>query len=182
MSNLRPTTSKTLTALKGWPTLHAVDYEAQYDPSLAGTFVPPGAVVRLSPAGKYLLGVGSEFCMPMFIFSASTDTDVDRSQGGDPATDKFAYVSFSPSGGALALPAKGAYELLSTHFVPGQNYSCNTPLTSPATGPNAGLLTPGNPATDTIVGIVSRPGLTKNGWGYDAVAFWPVCQCAPSNT
>jgi hypothetical protein len=72
----------------------------------------------------------------------------------------------------MALVATGAYELASTAFVAG-TYTPNMPLTSPlAPSANAGLLQEGTIGTDMIVGLVSR-GVVDNGYGYDAIAFWP---------
>jgi hypothetical protein len=161
--------AKTLNALKGWPNPAAVDFHTEFDPSVTQE-VPPGAVVRLNNAGRYVLGVGTTKAMPLFLFAGSRDPDV-VNISGNPATDKGVFVPIAPTGQAMALPAVGAYELVSTHFVPG-SYPPNTPLTSPSTGPNAGRLSPGTLYTDMIVGFVSR-GVVDNGYGYDAVAFWP---------
>lgn len=170
----RKMTADTLNALKGWPSPYAVDYDTEFDASLAGERLPAGSVVRLSAAGSYLRGIGNDVAMPMFLFNNSDDPDV-VNYGGDPATDKGAWVAFGPTGKAMALPAVGGLELVSTQFVAGQSYTCNTLLTSPADGAaNAGKLTPGVRGTNTICGMVSRSGVQNNGYGHDAVAFWPM--------
>jgi hypothetical protein len=108
--------------------------------------------------------------MPLFMFNGSDDPDV-KNEGGDPATEKGVWVPINPTGQAMALVAVGAYELVSTAFAQG-HYDPNDPLTSPLTGANAGKLTVGTMHTDMIVGLVSR-GVVDNGYGFDAVAFWP---------
>lgn len=171
MSAPRLMTSKTLNALKGWPQLSAVDFHTEYDPAIT-TEVLPGSVVHLNSDGRYVRGVGTEAVMPMFAFSSSLDLDV-VNQAPDPATEKGNWVAVSPTGQAMALVAVGAYELVSTQFDADDTYNPNTPLTSPLdSDPNAGKLVPGTLYTDMIVGFVSR-GVVDNGYGYDAVAFWP---------
>jgi hypothetical protein len=162
-------TAETLNALKGWPQMAAVDFHTEFDASVT-TLVLPGSVVHLSAAGTYLLGVGTLPVMPMFMFNGSQDADV-VNNGGNPATQKGVWIGTSPTGQAMALVAVGAYELVSTAFVAG-TFNPNDPLTSDLTGVNAGLLHVGVLYTDMIVGFVSR-GVTDNGYGHDAVAFWP---------
>jgi len=171
-TNPRQMTADTLNALKGWPNPYAVDYEAEFDASLASTRVPAGSVVHLTAGGKYLLGVGNLNVMPLFTFNNSNDPDV-VNYGGNPATDRRAWVPFGPTGMAMALPACGAYELVTTQYVTGQSYVPNTPLTSALAGGNAGKVGPGVIGTNMIVGFVSRVGLQDNGYGHQAVAFWP---------
>ena len=65
-----------------------------------------------------------------------------------------------------------AAELVSTAFDPDGDFVINAPLTSPLTGALTGKLTVGTLGTNMIVGFVSR-GITDNGHGHDAVAFWP---------
>lgn len=170
MAAPRKMTKETLNALKGWPQMAAVDFHTEFADTVE-TVVPPGSVVHLNDEGYYELGVGTLAVMPLFMFSGSDDKDV-KNDGGDPATEKGVWVSIGPTGQAMALPAVGAYELVSTAFVPG-TYVPNDPLTSPlAPSVNAGKLTVGTLYTDMIVGICSR-GVVDNGYGYDAVAFWP---------
>jgi hypothetical protein len=165
-------TEFTLNALKGWPQPAAVDFNTTFDASLAGITIEPGTVVHLSATGTYLLGVGTEAVMPMFMFNGSMDADVINS-GGDPSTQAGVWVPINPTGQAMALVAVGAYELVSTAFVEADEYPPNTHLTSTLSPDvNAGLLQPGTLYTNTIVGIVSR-GVVDNGYGYQAVAFWP---------
>jgi len=168
-------TTKTLNALKGWPNPAALDFHTEFDPSVT-VDVPPGAVVRLNNSGRYVLGVGNNRVMPLFVFAGSKDPDV-VNPSGNPATDRGVFVPISPTGQALTLVATGGYELVSTHFVPG-TYTPNTPLTSPATGPDAGKLAPGTMYTNMIVGLVSR-GEVDNGYGTRGLAFWP-CPVFPT--
>jgi len=168
----RQMTEHTLNALKGWPQPAAVDFHTEFDPSVAAILdpVPPGSVVHLNVAGKYILGVGTLSVMPLFMFNGSDDPDV-VNQAGDPSTQRGVFVPISPTGQAMALVAVGAYELVSTAFVPG-TYNPNDKLTSDLAGANAGKLKVGVIHTDMIVGVVSR-GVVDNGYGFDAVAFWP---------
>ena len=163
-------TERTLNALKGWPHEAALDFTSSLDSSVTVT-VNAGSVVHLNSSGYFILGVGSKTVMPMFTFNNSDDPDV-VNNGGDPSVDKGAFVAVSPTGQMMALPAKGAYELVSTSYT-GSSFPINTHLTSVLTGATAGKLKAGTLWTDTIVGVVSR-GLTDNGYGENAVAFWPV--------
>lgn len=170
MASPRQMTAKTLNALKGWPQPAAVDFHTEFADSLAEIEVLPGSVVHLDDDGRYLLGVGTEPVMPLFMFNGSEDPDV-KNNGGDPATEKGVWIAINPTGQAMSLVAVGAYELTSTAFVDG-TFNPNDALTSPLSGGNAGKLTVGTLYTDMIVGIVSR-GVVDNGYGFDAVAFWP---------
>lgn len=169
MAAPRQMTAKTLNALKGWPQPAAVDFHTEFADTIADE-VLPGSVVHLNSAGQYELGVGTDPVMPLFMFNGSNDPDV-KNEAGDPATEKGVWVPINPTGQAMALVAIGAYELVSTAFVDG-SYEPNDPLTSAKTGGSAGLLVGGTLYTDMIVGIVSR-GVVDNGYGYDALAFWP---------
>lgn len=169
MAAPRQMTENTLNALKGWPQMHAVDFTTEFDASIDDE-VLPGSVVHLNEDGFYELGVGDLAVMPMFMFNGSRDPDV-VNDGGDPATRKGVFIGIGPTGQAMSLPAVGAYELVSTAFVPG-DYAPNDPLTSPLAGADAGKLEVGTLYTDMIVGIVSR-GVVDNGYGHDSVAFWP---------
>lgn len=166
---IRQMTQETLNALKGWPQPAAVDFHTEFASDIADR-VPAGSCVHLNDDGMYELGVGTLPVMPLFTFQASDDLDVSN-DGGDPATDKGVWIGINPTGQCMSLVAIGAYELVTTAFVPG-DFNPNDPLTSPTSGANAGLLTVGTMYTDMIVGIVSR-GVVDNGYGYDAVAFWP---------
>jgi len=107
----------------------------------------------------------------MFLFSNSDDPDV-ANDGGDASTDAGVFVPISPTGQAMALVAVGAYELVSTAYV-SASYAVNAPLTADlAAGANPGLLQGGTLYTDMIVGFVSR-GVVDNGYGKNALAFWP---------
>lgn len=164
-------TEFTLNALKGWPQPAAVDFNTTFDDSI-DVDVLAGSCVSLSSIGTYVLGVGDLAVMPMFMFNSSFDPDV-VNPAGDPATDRGVFVPINPTGQAMALVAVGAYELVSTAFVADLDYPPNTHLTSTQSpDANAGLLQPGTLYTNTIVGVVSR-GIVDNGYGFEAVAFWP---------
>ena len=169
MAAPRQMTANTLNALKGWPQPAAVDFHTEFDASVE-VEVLPGSVVHLNDDGKYELGVGTLPVMPLFMFNGSNDPDV-QNEGGDPATEKGVWVAINPTGQAMSLVAIGAYELVSTAFVDG-TYNPNDPLTSDLNGADAGKLQVGTLYTDMIVGFVSR-GVVDNGYGHDAVAFWP---------
>lgn len=165
-------TAETLNALKGWPQPAAVDFHAAF---AAGVFdihtrVPPGACVHLNADLEYELGVGDEPRMPLFTFQGSDDPDV-ANDGGDASTERGVWVPIAPTGQVMSLVAIGAYELVTTFFVDA-DYAPNDRLTSPDAGANAGMLIAGTEYTDMIVGIVSR-GIVDNGYGHDALAFWP---------
>ena len=167
-------TAKTLNAIHGWgANPHALQFQAEFDPSIVNVIpkVLPGMVVRLNSAGKYVVGLGTVNCMPLFTFRGSDDLGVADLASGDPAADAGNWVSML-TGKALALPAKGAFELTSTAIVPNTQYPPNTYLGSDLSGANAGLLRPGTLGVDMCCGIVSR-GLVNNGYGKTAVAFWP---------
>lgn len=172
MASTTQMTQYTLNALKGWPQPAAVDFHTEFDSSVAAILnpVPPGSVVHLNSSGFYALGVGTLKVMPLFMFNGSDDPDV-INDAGNPATEKGVWVPINPTGQAMALVGMGAYELVSTAFVEG-TYNPNDALTSDLLGANAGQLKVGTMYTDMIVGLVSR-GVVDNGYGYDAVAFWP---------
>lgn len=178
MARPRQMTSQTLNALKGWPQPAAVDFHTEFDDDVFNLVsrVEPGMVLHITSEGKYGLGVGDQAVMPLFAFNASDDSDV-TNDGGDPATEKGVWIGISGTGQAMALVAVGAYELTSTAFVDG-TYEPNDPLTADDSGANAGKLAVGTLYTNMIVGFVSR-GVVDNGYGHDAVAFWP-CPVFPS--
>ena len=63
---------------------------------------------------------------------------------------------------------------MSTNYVTNAQYAPNDHLTSATgSGASAGKLVAGTLGTDTICGVVSR-GVIDNGYGYNALAFWPV--------
>ena len=175
MAAPRKMTANTLNALKGWPQMNAVDYHASFDSSIPSGDLPvlAGTVVSLNSSGNYILGVGTDNVMPLFLFNNSDDPDV-VNDGGDAATEAGVWVPIMPTGQAMALVATGAYELVSTAYVPaGGPYLPNTPLTADKSGGgDPGKLQAGTIYTDMIVGIVSR-GVVDNGYGSNAVAFWP---------
>ena len=108
--------------------------------------------------------------MPLHMFNGSTDPDV-INEAGDPTTEKGVYVPINPTGQAMSLVGIGAYELVSTAFVD-DDYAPNDFLTAAKTGADKGKLAIGDLYVDMIVGQVSR-GVVDNGYGHDAVAFWP---------
>lgn len=175
MAAPRQMTANTLNALKGWPQMNAVDYTAAFDAAVTSV-VPAGSVVSLNSAGKFILGVGNNPVMPMFLFANSDDPDISN-DGGNASTDKGVFIPIGPTGQALALVATGAYELVSTSYVAG-SYSPNTALTSPTSTGDVGKLKAGTMYTNMIVGIVSR-GVVDNGYGKNALAFWP-CPVFPT--
>jgi len=179
MAAPRQMTANSLNALKGWPQMNAVDYHAAFDSSIPSVDLPvlAGSVVSLNSSGNYILGVGNSAVMPLFLFNNSDDPDV-VNDGGDASTTAGVWVPVTPTGQALALVAVGAYELVSTAFVAG-SYPPNTPLTANKSGSAApGKLRSGTLYTNMIVGIVSR-GVVDNGYGKNALAFWP-CPVFPN--
>ena len=170
MSAPKQMTAETLNALKGWPRMDAVDFECKFDSSITSR-VPAGSVVYVSSSLTLMLGVGSTNRMPLFTFQASDAPDVSN-DGGNAATDKGVYIPIGPTGVVMSLVAIGAYELVSTTYVAG-TYNPNDLLTSPDSGATAGYLTKGTLGTNVICGVVSR-GVVDNGYGSNAIAFWPV--------
>lgn len=158
----------TLDVLRGHHS-RCVQFVAEFDPGITSV-VFAGSVVRINNSGRYMLGVGNQRVMPMFLYGNSDDEDV-ANFGGNPASEKNVWVPAGPTGMAMAFVGNGGYELMSTEFVTSGTYNPNTPLTSPDTGANAGKLQPGTPYVNTIVGVVSR-GIVDNGHGYEALTFW----------
>ena len=169
MAAPRQMTANTLNALKGWPSQSAVDFHAKFASSVVTT-VLAGTVLSLDSSGNYILGCDGAK-MPLFLFNNSDDPDV-VNDGGDASADAGVFIPISPTGQAMALPACGAYELVSTAFVSG--YEDTVAINDHLKGAvaDAGLIEDGTLGTDTIVGIVSR-GKVDNGYGHDAIAFWP---------
>ena len=73
MAAPRQMTANTLNALKGWPSQSAVDYVAKLDSSVTVDPVLAGSVVSLNASGNYILGVGTNDSMPLFLFNNSDD-------------------------------------------------------------------------------------------------------------
>jgi hypothetical protein len=168
MAAPRQMTANTLNALKGWPSQSAVDFHAKFNSAVTQP-VLAGHVLSLNSSGEYTLGVGTAAVMPLFLFHNSDDPDV-VNDGGDAAADDGVFIAISPTGEAMALPAVGAYELVSTAFVTATTYAINDHLKAATAN---GKLDVGVVYTDTIVGVVSR-GKVDNGYGHDAIAFWPL--------
>lgn len=169
MSAPRQMTANTLNALKGWPQPAAVDFATEFAESVS-IEVLPGMVASLDADGRYVLGVGDDAVMPLFMFNGSNDPDV-KNEAGDPTTEKGVYIPINPTGQAMALVGIGAYELVSTAYVD-DDYAPNDFLTSAKVGDDRGKLALGDLYENMIVGQVSR-GLVDNGYGHDAIAFWP---------
>ena len=169
MAAPRQMTANTLNALKGWPSQSAVDFHAEFASSITDT-VLAGTVLSLDSTGKYTLGVGGNQ-MPLFLFHNSDDPDV-VNDGGDASADKGVFIAISPTGQAMALPACGAYELVTTAFKSGYDDTVAINDHIKAATADDGLISAGTVYTDTIVGVVSR-GKVDNGYGHDAIAFWP---------
>lgn len=161
---------KGLNGIKGFPKIDGVDFNAVF---ASGVSAPAGSVTRLNSSGELALGVGTAFAMPLFTFHNSDDLSVSHTLGGNPATDKKAWITTDPVGRVLCIPAIAAVELTTTVFKTDDSYVPNAALKSDTTGDYAGMIRTGTHGTDTIVGVVSR-GVIDNVYGYDCVAFWPV--------
>lgn len=169
-------TLHTLDARKGWPRPNAVDYDAKFNTTDLATLgtAYAGRCVHVHSDGTFKYGV-SGAQMPLFLFVSSNDADVSN-PGGTVTTDAGAWVPIAPIGKMMALVAIGAYELETTEFVGDvDDYVPNDVLKSATgTGSDAGKLDrSATKYTDSIVGVVSRPGYT-NSHGKSAIAFWPV--------
>lgn len=167
----RQMTQNTLNALRGWGE-YALEFTAPIAPSVITSVgvVLAGTVMHNTSTGLQL-GVGTASVMPVFLFGNSDDPDAGW-DGGDPTTTVGAYAQSGPTsnGNRVTLVASGSFEIASTQFVT-DTYATNDPLTSDATGANAGKLKKGVIGTDMIVGFVSS-GIVDNGYGHDALAFW----------
>jgi len=181
----RQMTAHTLEAPKGWPSPHAVDYQAIFDATelaaISGNVAFAGRCVHIAADGEFQFGV-TLLQMPLFIFQNSDDPDVEN-PGGDPATVSGAWIAVAPTGKINAFVAAGAYELASTEFdatltyVPNQLLYAATGTTLATAGvlTNAGIGGAFWPAL-AAVGVVSR-GRTSasaaNSHGVAEVHFWP---------
>lgn len=170
----RKMTAHTLEAPKGWPSPHAVDFQAKLSANVTQDVTYAGRVVHLNASGEYEMGIsGSQ--MALFLFQNSDDPDVSN-YGGDPSTDVDVWVPIAPTGKIMALVAAGAYELASTEFksadeaslVPNRLLKANTSNSTSAGGQlEAGAV------TDACCGVVSR-GVQTNSHGKKEVFFWPI--------
>lgn len=179
----RQMTSHTLEAPKGWPSPHAVDFQAIFNAtalgSISGGVAYAGRCVHLNSSGEFELGVtGTQ--MPMFLFNNSDDPDVEN-PGGDPSTVAGAWVAIAPTGKMLALVAKGAYELATTEFKNDTTYAPNTLVYAPTgtTLATSGVLNKTETAypVTSPVGVVSRGRTTSsanNSHGVAELYFWPI--------
>ena len=181
----RQMTAHTLEAPKGWPSPHAVDYQAAFDATqlgaISGNVAFAGRCVHVANDGEFEFGVTGRQ-MPMFLFQNSDDPDVEN-PGGDPATVAGAWIAIAPTGKINAFVAAGAYELASTEFDATQTYNPNDVLYA-ATGTTlatAGVLTNqgiGGAFWPAVagVGVVSRGRSSTsaaNSHGVAEVHFWP---------
>lgn len=170
-----PMTSTSLSVLYG---AHIDGRHVQYHAPLktADAGLPQGAVVHLDENYEFAAGVGTDNVMPILLASAVYEPDITMDIP-DPATDVDAWVGMPSVGKCLGLPASGGFEILSTCYVDA-TYAPNDPLTAAKSGGDKGKLVAGVIGTDMIVGLVSR-GVMKNGYGYDALAFW-TCPIFPA--
>lgn len=175
MAAPRKMTAHTLEAPKGWPSPHAVDFQAKLSANVTTDPVFAGRVVHLNEGGEFEMGV-SGTQMAMFLFQNSDDPDV-KNDGGDPSTDVDVWVAIAPTGKINALVAAGAYELASTEYksadeaslVPNALLTGNT-SNSTSAGGQLELATLG---THAVCGVVSR-GVKTNSHLKKEVFFWPV--------
>ncbi len=175
MAAPRKMTAHTLEAPKGWPSPHAVDFQAKISANVSLDPVFAGKVVHLNGDGEFEMGV-SGTQMALFLFQNSDDPDVSN-DGGDPATEVDVWVPISPTGKIGALVAAGAYELASTEYkaadesamTPNAILTANTSNSTSA----GGQLEVGVISTQAICGVVSR-GVRTNSHGKKEVFFWPV--------
>lgn len=173
--------SRALSVVKGPQPLSpsVLDYTAPYSATIPAQDKPvmPGAIMQVNASGEFILGLGSDKVVPLINWSKSDGPDV-TNDGGNPATDRFAWTSTSSEVGN-ALVCTGGYEIATTQFVTGQTYNPNTPLTANKSGSaDPGKLRPGTLGTHMIAGFVSR-GVIDNGYGYDALTWW-TCPVFPS--
>jgi len=175
----RQMTDHTLEAPKGWPSPHAVDFQAKHDATqlttISGNVAFSGRVVHLASDGEFEFGITNR-SMALFLFQNSDDPDVSN-DGGDPSTDAHAWVPVAPTGKLNALVAVGAYELASTEYNSALTYAPNDTLTA-VTGTTlatAGVLTNASatPYTNPVCGVVSK-GVQTNSHGKSELHFWPV--------
>lgn len=176
MAAPRQMTQYTLNALKGWPNPAALDFEAKLNSAITER-VQQGSCVHVDSAGTFSMGCDDTDLnpMPLFTFHASDDPDV-TNEAPDASSVSGAFVPIAPTGVMMALVASGAYELVSTNYDSSGDFVPNDKLTSdtgtdPATG-DAGQLKEGTLGTNVICGVVSR-GVVNNGYGHNALAFWP---------
>jgi hypothetical protein len=159
-----------LSGIKGWPKLDGIDFAAVVaDPDLV---IPSGSVVHVNNDGELEPGIGNKFAMPLFTITDSDSYQISDRLGGNPLTDKKAYVTSASSAGVVCIPAIAAVELSSTEFDTAGTYLPNAALTSPVTGTNKGKLVTGTVGTHTICGLVSRGVIPF--YEHEALAFWPV--------
>lgn len=176
MAAPRKMTAHTLEAPKGWPSPHAVDFQAKLSANVTIDPVFAGRVVHLNADGEFEMGV-SGTQMAMFLFQNSDDPDV-KNDGGDPETEVDVWVAIAPTGKINALVAAGAYELASTEYLSADEASLvpNAVLTagtSNSVSGTGGVLALATLGTHNICGVVSR-GVKTNSHLKKEVYFWPV--------
>lgn len=173
--------SNMLDAKKGWPSPVALDYTVKISPNVLYNAVP-GQVGHLNSVGQWEPGVVGKQ-MGLFLFQGVTDLDV-NSTGGT-AGGVTQWIPISPTGKAMALVAKGPYELETTEFDSTLTYAIGDPLRSP-TGNGATNYTDGTNSgklvnsgftfgTNAYCGVTSA-GVLTNSYGVKVIRFWPVYQ------
>jgi hypothetical protein len=191
----RQMTAHSLDAKKGWPSPHAVDFDATFKASASDTDnglhtdkpAFAGSLVSLDASGNFVFGV-ADAAMPMWLFQNSDDPDVTNDGGtllADPATTDGTYgawAAVAPTGKLMALVAVGAYELNTTEFT-GTSFAPNDPLMADSAAENGQHANRGkvdeyawaqsDGSEPDVVGIVSRAE-AKNSHGVLEVSFWPV--------
>ncbi len=167
---------------KGWPSPVALDYAVKISALVLYNAVP-GQSGHLNSAGEWEPGVIARQ-MGLFLFQGKTDLDVNNAVGTSGGVTQ--WVPISPTGKAMALVAKGPYELETTEFDKTQTYVRNDILRSP-TGSGASDYASGSGqltnqgftfGTNAYCGVVSGGTLT-NSYGQKTIRFWPVYQ--PTN-
>lgn len=176
----------TLNPLKGWPSPTALDFTGKLHSAVTIDPLPAGRCVHVDSLEAVTYGPGTSGGTPLFktgvegtemgifLFQGSADFDVANPGGTD-------YYAIAPKGIMSGLVATGAYELETTEYDTGQDYSPNDLLKAnvddaddtPETG--GGCLTNDGVVVyvDAVVGVVSR-GTYTNAYGQSALAFWPV--------
>lgn len=163
-----------LDAIKGWPRDSAIDVVTRFSTAAKAT-AASGMVAHIDANGEYSLGIGNLIKMPLLLWSAPYDKDVEqsglRTPAQGPSVQYDVTVPVVPgTGAAMALVCNGAYELVSDQYVGSTpDFLYNQVVGSATSGGNAGKLIPVSTG-NTVVGLVSRGLITWNTVG--AVAFW----------
>lgn len=154
-----------LNPVKGWPSPYALDKAKGVGNAAEEMGIRAGMVMHIDgPTQLFKRGLpGNQ--MPIFAWNDYTHFDA---LGGDDGNISLVGNDKGMSG----LVATGTYELQTTEFVTGQNYSPNTPLTVQNTvGADQGKVMPGEFYADVVCGIVSD-GQSSNAHGVANITFW----------